>query len=192
MLHCRDRGYVMKKIICSFLCLFICVTLSCEAKPYKFPKEQRKQYKIEIEQKLDIEKEKAKQEADKIYNQAFNSSEFDRIKKLVNLQDSVAKKLISAFSMYEGMCGLTEKMDTIEYMQSTISRLYQYFKKRLNGIPISVSNILDYASKANVKLEFREKNPIAERLLIIYYSDMCNFEYYRNCCNTTIKKIKIY
>ena len=71
-------------------------------------------------------------------------------------------------------------MDTIEYMQSTISRLYKDFKKRLNGISISVSNILDDASKENVKLEFREKNPIAERLLIIYYSDMCNFEYYRN------------
>ena len=134
-----------------------------------------------LEMQLDELKEK--QELDEkisSYRQAFNSSEFDRIKKLVNLPDSVAKNFISAFSMYEGMCGLTEKMDTIEYMQSTISKLYQAFKKRLNGIPISVSNILDYASKANVKLEFREKNPTAEILLIIYYSDINNFEYYRN------------
>ena len=134
-----------------------------------------------LEMQLDELKEK--QELDEkisSYRQDFNSSEFDRIKKLVNLPDSVAKNFISAFSMYEGMCGLTEKMDTIEYMQSTISKLYQAFKKRLNGIPISVSSILDYASKANVKLEFREKNPTAERLLIIYYSDMNNFEYYRN------------
>ena len=114
------------------------------------------------------------------YRQDFNSSEFDKIKKLINLPDSVARNFISAFSMYEGMCGLTEKMDTIEYIQSTISRLYKDFKKRLNGISISVSNILDDASKENVKLEFREKNPIAERLLIIYYSDIYNFDYYRN------------
>ena len=126
---------------------------------------------------------KEKQELDEkisSYSQAFNSSEFDKIKKLINLPDSVARNFISAFSMYEGMCGLTEKMDTIEYIQSTISRLYKDFKKRLNGISISVSNILDDASKENVKLEFREKNPIAERLLIIYYSDIYNFDYYRN------------
>ena len=110
--------------------------------------------------KMQLDELKEKQELDEkisSYRQAFNSSEFDKIKKLVNLPDSVAKNFISAFSMYEGMCGLTEKMDTIEYMQSTISRLYQAFKKRLNGIPISVSNILDDASKENVKLEFREK-----------------------------------
>ena len=140
---------------------------------------------LETWEKLEVQEDelKEKQELDEkvsSYKQTFNSSEFDKIRKLVNLSDSVARNFISAFSMYEGMCGLTEKMDTIEYMQSTISRLYQAFKKRLNGIPISVSNILDYASKANVKLEFREKNPIAERLLIIYYSDMSNFEYYRN------------
>ena len=134
-----------------------------------------------LEMQLDELKEK--QELDEkisSYSQAFNSSEFDRIKKLVNLPDSVAKNFISAFSMYEGMCGLTEKMDTIEYIQTTISKLYQVFRKRLNGIPISVSDILDYASKANVQLEFCEKNPIAERLLIVYYSDICNFNHYRN------------
>lgn len=85
--------------------------------------------------------------------------------------------------MLEKWKNLEMQLDELKEKQELdekISSYRQAFKKRLNGISISVSNILDYASKANVKLEFREKNPIAERLLIIYYSDMCNFEYYRN------------
>lgn len=134
-----------------------------------------------LEMQLDELKEK--QELDEkisSYNQAFNSSEFDKIKKLVNLSDSVAKSFISAFSVYEGMSGgLTEKMAAVEYMQKTISRCYSIFRKRLKDIT-SVSTILGCASDADVKLTFCEKNPIAERLLIIYYSDMNNFKYYRN------------
>lgn len=96
----------MKKIICSFLCLFICVTLSCEAKPYKFPKEQRKQYKIEIEQKLDIEKEKAKQEADKIYNQAFS------LYQVFNQDKNHMKRNYEYFKKIES---LTNEFNTIEF-----------------------------------------------------------------------------
>ena len=140
---------------------------------------------LETREKLEMQLDelKEKQELDEkisSYNQAFNSSEFDRIKKLVNLPDSVAKNFISAFSMYEGMCGLAEKMAAIEYMQNTISRCYSIFRKRLKDILISVSSILGYVSDADVKLTFCEKNPIAERLLIICYSDMNHFKYYRN------------
>ena len=134
-----------------------------------------------LEMQLDELKEK--QELDEkvsSYNQAFNSSEFDKIKELVNLSDSVARNLISAFSMYEGRSGLTEKMDAIEYVQDTISRLYNAFRERLRDIQTNVNSILDYVSEKKVKLEFPEKNPIAERLLISYYSDGGNFNYRRN------------
>ena len=113
----------MKKIICSFLCLFICVTLSCEAKPYKFPKEQRKQYKIEIEQKLDIEKEKAKQEADKIYNQAFNLYQvFNRDKNHMKRNYEYFKKIESLtnefntieFNIYLSLIDITEKYTPVK------------------------------------------------------------------------------
>ena len=134
-----------------------------------------------LEMQLDELKEK--QELDEkvsSYKQTFNSSEFDKIRKLVNLSDSVARNFISAFSMYEGMSDLTEKIDDIEYAQDTISRLYNAFRERLRDIQTNVNSILDYVSEKKVKLEFPEKNPIAERLLIIYYSDIYNFDYYRN------------
>lgn len=126
---------------------------------------------------------KEKQELDEkvnSYKQAFNSSEFDKIRKLVNLSDSVARNFISAFSLYEGMSDLTEKIDDIEYAQDTISRLYNAFRERLRDIQTNVNSILDYVSEKKVKLEFPEKNPIAERLLIPYYSDGSNFDYCRN------------
>lgn len=134
-----------------------------------------------LEMQLDELKEK--QELDEkvsSYNQAFNSSEFDKIKELVNLSDSVARNLISAFSMYEGRSGLTEKMDAIEYVQSIISRRYNTFREILRAIQNSVNSILECVSEVKVKLEFPEKNPIAERLLISYYSDGGNFNYRRN------------
>lgn len=134
-----------------------------------------------LEMQLDELKEK--QELDEkisSYNQTFNSSEFDKIRKLVNLSDSVARNFISAFSLYEGMSDLTEKIDDIEYAQDTISRLYNAFRERLRDIQTNVNSILDYVSEKKVKLEFPEKNPIAERLLIPYYSDGSNFDYCRN------------
>lgn len=134
-----------------------------------------------LEMQLDELKEK--QELDEkvsSYKQTFNSSEFDKIRKLVNLSDSVARNFISAFSLYEGMSDLTEKIDDIEYAQDTISRLYNAFRERLRDIQTNVNSILDYVSEKKVKLEFPEKNPIAERLLIPYYSDGSNFDYCRN------------
>ena len=134
-----------------------------------------------LEMQLDELKEK--QELDEkvsSYKQTFNSSEFDKIRKLVNLSDSVARNFISAFSLYEGMSDLTEKIDDIEYAQDTISRLYNAFRERLRDIQTNVNSILDYVSEKKVKLEFPEKNPIAERLLISYYSDGGNFNYRRN------------
>ena len=134
-----------------------------------------------LEMQLDELKEK--QELDEkvsSYNQTFNSSEFDKIRKLVNLSDSVARNFISAFSMYEGMSDLTEKINNIEYAQDTISRLYNAFRERLRAIQTSVNGILYNVSEKKVKLEFPEKNPIAERLLIPYYSDGSNFDYCRN------------
>ena len=134
-----------------------------------------------LEMQLDELKEK--QELDEkvsSYKQTFNSSEFDKIRKLVNLSDSVARNFISAFSLYEGMSDLTEKIDDIEYAQDTISRLYNAFRERLHDIQTNVNSILDYVSEKKVKLEFPEKNPIAERLLIPYYSDGSNFDYCRN------------
>lgn len=134
-----------------------------------------------LEMQLDELKEK--QELDEkvsSYKQTFNSSEFDKIRKLVNLSDSVVRNFISAFSMYEGMSDLTEKIDDIECAQDTISRLYNAFRERLRDIQTNVNSILDYVSEKKVKLEFPEKNPIAERLLIPYYSDGSNFDYCRN------------
>lgn len=134
-----------------------------------------------LEMQLDELKEK--QELDEkvsSYKQTFNSSEFDKIRKLVNLSDSVARNFISAFSLYEGMSDLTEKIDDIECAQDTISRLYNAFRERLRDIQTNVNSILDYVSEKKVKLEFPEKNPIAERLLIPYYSDGSNFDYCRN------------
>ena len=134
-----------------------------------------------LEMQLDELKEK--QELDEkvsSYKQTFNSSEFDKIRKLVNLSDSVARNFISAFSMYEGMSDLTEKINNIEYAQDTISRLYNAFRERLRAIQTSVNGILYNVSEKKVKLEFPEKNPIAERLLIPYYSDGSNFDYCRN------------
>ena len=140
---------------------------------------------LETWEKLEVQEDelKEKQELDEkvsSYKQTFNSSEFDKIRKLVNLSDSVARNFISAFSMYEGMSDLTEKIDDIEYAQDTISRLYNAFRERLCDIQTNVNSILDYVSEKKVKLEFPEKNPIAERLLIPYYSDGSNFDYCRN------------
>ena len=134
-----------------------------------------------LEMQLDELKEK--QELDEkvsSYKQTFNSSEFDKIRKLVNLSDSVARNFISAFSLYEGMSKKKKKIDDIEYAQDTISRLYNAFRERLRDIQTNVNSILDYVSEKKVKLEFPEKNPIAERLLIPYYSDGSNFDYCRN------------
>ena len=133
--------------------------------------------------KVQVDELKEKQGLDEkvsSYKQTFNSSEFDKIRKLVNLSDSVARNFISAFSLYEGMSDLTEKIDDIEYAQDTISRLYNAFRERLRDIQTNVNSILDYVSEKKVKLEFPEKNPIAERLLIPYYSDGSNFDYCRN------------
>lgn len=140
---------------------------------------------LETWEKLEVQEDelKEKQELDEkvsSYKQTFNSSEFDKIRKLVNLSDSVARNFISAFSLYEGMSDLTEKIDDIEYAQDTISRLYNAFRERLRDIQTNVNSILDYVSEKKVKLEFPEKNPIAERLLIPYYSDGSNFDYCRN------------
>ena len=132
---------------------------------------------------MQLDELKEKQELDEkvsSYKQTFNSSEFDKIRKLVNLSDSVARNFISAFSMYEGMSDLTEKINNIEYAQDTISRLYNAFRERLRAIQTSVNGILYNVSEKKVKLEFPEKNPIAERLLIPYYSDGSNFDYCRN------------
>ena len=63
-------------------------------------------------------------------------------------------------SMLEKWKNLKMQLDELKEKQELdekISSYRQAFKKRLNGIPISVSNILDDASKENVKLEFREK-----------------------------------
>lgn len=140
---------------------------------------------LETWEKLEVQEDelKEKQELDEkvsSYKQTFNSSEFDKIRKLVNLSDSVARNFISAFSLYEGMSDLTEKIDDIECAQDTISRLYNAFRERLRDIQTNVNSILDYVSEKKVKLEFPEKNPIAERLLIPYYSDGSNFDYCRN------------
>ena len=140
---------------------------------------------LETWEKLEVQEDelKEKQELDEkvsSYKQTFNSSEFDKIRKLVNLSDSVARNFISAFSLYEGMSDLTEKIDDIEYAQDTISRLYNAFRERLRDIQTNVNSIIDYVSEKKVKLEFPEKNPIAERLLIPYYSDGSNFDYCRN------------
>ena len=140
---------------------------------------------LETWEKLEVQEDelKEKQELDEkvsSYKQTFNSSEFDKIRKLVNLSDSVARNFISAFSLYEGMSDLTEKINDIEYAQDTISRLYNAFRERLRAIQTSVNGILYNVSEKKVKLEFPEKNPIAERCLIIYYSDRGNFDYGRN------------
>lgn len=106
---------------------------------------------LETWEKLEVQEDelKEKQELDEkvsSYKQTFNSSEFDKIRKLVNLSDSVARNFISAFSLYEGMSDLTEKIDDIEYAQDTISRLYNAFRERLRDIQTNVNSILDYVS----------------------------------------------
>ena len=136
--------------------------------------EELKKQKDELEEKKELDEKVSS------YNQAFNSSEFDKIRKLVSLSDSVARNFISAFSMYEGMSDLEGKIDEIGYEQDTVSRLLKTFKERLRAIQTDINSILDYVSEAKVKLEFPEKNPIAERFLIIYYSDGTRFDYCRN------------
>ena len=134
-----------------------------------------------LKQQRDELKEKKKlDEKVSSYNQAFNSSEFDKIKELVNLSDSVARNFISAFSMYEGMSDLEGKIDEVEYEKDKVSRLLKVFREKLRTIQNNVNCIIDYVCDSNTKLEFPKKNPIAERLLIPYYSDGSNFDYCRN------------
>lgn len=140
---------------------------------------------LETWEKLEVQEDelKEKQELDEkvsSYKQTFNSSEFDKIRKLVNLSDSVARNFISAFSMYEGMSDLEGKIDEVEYEKDTVSRLLKAFRERLHAIQANVICIIEYVKDANTKLEVSEKNPIAERLLISYYSDTGNFDYCRN------------
>ena len=136
--------------------------------------EELKKQKGELEEKKELDEKVSS------YNQAFNSSEFDKIRKLVNLSDSVARNFISAFSMYEGMSDLEGKIDEVEYEKDTVSRLLKAFRERLHAIQANVICIIEYVKDANTKLEVSEKNPIAERLLISYYSDTGNFDYCRN------------
>ena len=131
-------------------------------------------------QRDELEEKKELDEKVSSYNQAFNSSEFDEIKKLVNLSDSVARDFINAFSMYEGMSDLEGKIDDVVYEEDTVSRLLKAFREKLRTIQTNVNCIVEYVKDANTKLEFPKKNPIAERLLISYYSDTGNFDYCRN------------
>ena len=124
---------------------------------------------LETWEKLEVQEDelKEKQELDEkvsSYKQTFNSSEFDKIRKLVNLSDSVARNFISAFSLYEGMSDLTEKINDIEYAQDTISRLYNAFRERLRAIQTSVNGILYNVSEKKVKLEFPEKKSYSRKM----------------------------
>lgn len=137
-----------------------------------FEKLEKQRNELEEKQELD---EKVSD-----YNQIFNSSEFDKIKKLVNLSDSVVRDFINAFSMYEGRTDLEGKMQDIEYEIDRVSKLFKVFRERLWAIQTNVEYILNYVYDANVELDFSGKNPIAERFLIFYYKDKNNFKYRRN------------
>ena len=130
-------------------------------------------------QKDELEEKKELDEKVRTYNQALNSSEFDEIKKLVNLSDADVRKFINAFSMYKGMSDLKGKILDIEYEKDIVSKLLKAFKERLRDIQNNVTWIINYVYDANTKLEFPGQNPIAERFLIIYYSDEMRFKHRR-------------
>lgn len=67
------------------------------------------------ETKEGLEEKRELDEKIRSYKQALNSSEFDEIKKLVNLSDSDVRNFINAFSMYKGMSNLKGKILDIEY-----------------------------------------------------------------------------
>lgn len=131
-------------------------------------------------QRNELEEKKELDEKVSSYNEAFNSSEFDKIKKIVNLSDSVARDFINAFSMYEGKTDLEDKMQDIEYEIDRVSKLFKVFRERLCAIQTNVEYILNYVYDAKIELDFSGKNPIAERFFIFYYKDKNNFKYRRN------------
>lgn len=135
-------------------------------------------------QKEGLEEKRELDEKIRSYKQALNSSEFDEIKKLVNLSDADVRKFINAFSMYKGTSNLKGKILDIEYEKGIVSKLLKAFKERLRDIQNNVTWIINYVYDANTKLEFPGQNPIAERFLIIYYSDERRFKHLRKVIET--------
>lgn len=136
--------------------------------------EELKKQEDELEEKKELEQKISD------YNRSFNSSEFDEMKKLLNLSDSVARDFINAFSMYEGNTDLKGKMQDVKYEINKVSNLLNVFREKLYAIHTNVKYILDYVYDAKVELDFSGKNPIAERFFIFYYKSKDNFKYKRN------------
>lgn len=136
----------------------------------------------ELEKKRDeLKKKKELEEKVSSYKQAFNSSEFDEIKKLVNLSDSDVRNFIMPFSMYEGMSNLEGEILEITYEINTVLIPLNAFRRSIHTIQKNVNSIIKCVADANAKeisakLRFPEENPIAERFLIIYFSDEWHFK----------------
>lgn len=140
----------------------------------------------ELEKKRDeLKKKKELDEKVSIYKQALNSSEFDEIKKLINLSDADVRKFINAFSMYKGMSNLEGKILEVTYEINTVLIPLNAFRTSIYTIQKNVNSIINCVADANAKeisakLRFPEENPIAERLLISYYSDEWHFKHKYN------------
>ena len=133
-------------------------------------------------QRNELEEKKELDEKVSRYNEAFHSSEFGEIRKIVNLSDSVAKDFIKAFYMYvvNTDLNLKGKIQDVKHEINKVSSLLNVFREKLYAIHTIVGYILNYVYDAKVELDFSEKNPIAERLFIYYYKSEDNFKYQRN------------
>ncbi len=134
----------------------------------------------DLEKQRDELEEKKKLEQKIVdYNRSFNSSEFDKMKKLLNLSDSEVEKITKSFSMYEPDATLSGKSLNLSYEITAIEGLLENLRESLRNIEKNVRKIVYRAHDSEAELKFPEENAVAERLLILCYYDTQYFDYYR-------------
>lgn len=134
----------------------------------------------ELEKQRDELEEKKKLEqkiAD--YNRFFNSSEFDKMKKSLNLSDYELEKSTQAFSMYSPDPTLSNELIDLHYDITSIGEILESARKSIRNIENNVKKIIYRVYDSEVELEFSEENPVAERLLILCYCNKEYFDFYR-------------
>ena len=126
---------------------------------------------------LDEEKKLEQKIAD--YNRFFNSSEFDKMKKSLNLSDSELEKFTQAFSMYSPNPTLSDELIDLHYDITSIGEILEIARKSIRNIENNVKKIIYRVHDSGVELEFSEDYPFSVRLLILCYCDDIYFIFYR-------------
>lgn len=135
-------------------------------------KELEKQ-RDELDEKKELEQKIA------YYNRFFNSSEFDEMKKLLNLSDSELEKITQAFSMYSPNLALSDELTDLHYDITSIGEILESARESIRDIENNVKKIIYRVYDSEVELEFSEESTVAERLLILCYCDDKYFNFYR-------------